>query len=159
MVLITSGEWGKSRKRSVRVEVFWCDGHFLACWLSVCASICWCLFISLQVDVKAQAIKPCLLTLLFSPFLSTCHSPYVCSLSAFLLSFFPFLICFSNISCYPSLCPLVVDTALPSTSFSLCLRPTTGPPSVFVFQTFTLNSSCLSTTSWSGTVQHLIPLP
>lgn len=96
---------------------------------------------------------------LLSPFLSTCSSPYVRSSSTLLLSFLLCLICSCNISCDPLLCPLVADTALPSTSFSLCSRPTTGPPSVFVFPTFTLNSSCLSTTSWSGTVQQLIPLP
>lgn len=56
-------------------------------------------------------------------------------------------------------CLCVVDTVLLSTTSSLCSRPTTGPPSVFVFPTFTLNSSSLSTTSWSGTVLRLIPLP
>lgn len=50
-------------------------------------------------------------------------------------------------------CLCVVDTALPSTTSYLCSRPTTGPPSVSVFPTSTLNSSSLSTTSWSGTVQ------
>lgn len=95
---------------------------------------------------------------LLSPFLSTCASPSVRSSSTLLLSSLLCLLCSCNISCGPFV-PLVADTALPSTSFSLCSRPTTGPPSVFVFPTFTLNSSCLSTTSWSGTVQHLIPLP
>lgn len=96
---------------------------------------------------------------LLSPFLSTCSSPNVRSSSTLLLSSLLCLFCSCNISCGSLLCPPVADTALPSTSFSLCSRPTTGPPSVFVFPTFTLNSSCLSTTSWSGTVQHLIPLP
>lgn len=56
-------------------------------------------------------------------------------------------------------CLCVVDTVLLSTTSSLCLRPTTGPPSVSVFPTSTLNSSSLSTTSWSGTVQCSITLP
>lgn len=53
----------------------------------------------------------------------------------------------------------VIDTVLLSTTSSLCSRPTTGPPSVSVFPTSTLNSSSLSTTSWSGTVQCSISLP
>lgn len=117
-----------------------------------------CLF-PLQVDTQ-EAIKPCLLTsLFFLPFSLLVLPPMYVHCPPFLLSSLLCLICFCNISRDPLLCPLVADTALPSTSFSLCSRPTTGPPSVFVFPTFTLNSSCLSTTSWSGTVQHLIPLP
>lgn len=56
-------------------------------------------------------------------------------------------------------CLCVVDTVPLSTTSSLCLRPTTGPPSVSVFPTSTLNSSSLSTTSWSGTVQCSLSLP
>lgn len=85
------------------------------------------------------------------PFFSTCHPPppTLCCLfpySCLCYSFDYFLLC-------------VVDTVLLSTTSSLCLRPTTGPPSVFVFPTFTLNSSSLSTTSWSGTVQCSVFFP
>lgn len=62
-------------------------------------------------------------------------------------------VCVRVCICLMPLCEFVcVDTALLSTTSSLCSRPTTGPLSVFVFPTFTLNSSSLSTTSWSGTV-------
>lgn len=93
-------------------------------------------------------------------------------LSLYLFVFFPFTLVFHFIfynvcmcvcvccfCSYPRLtllpvaCLCVVDTALPSTTSYLCSRPTTGPPSVSVFPTSTLNSSSLSTTSWSGTVQ------
>lgn len=124
--------------------------------------VSFCLF-PLCVDTLGNKTMFAHITLL-SPFLSTCSSPLVRSSSTLLLSslfFHPPCVLFGSVTSRVTflLCPLVADIALPSTSFSLCSRPTTGPPSVFVFPTFTLNSSCLSTTSWSGTVQHLITFP
>lgn len=106
------------------------------------------------------AIKTCLLTSLFSlPF-----SLLVISLLCVKCSSPTPRHCVHTHVCVTLLtlsvvCLCVVDTVLLSTTSSLCSRPTTGPPSVFVFPTFTLNSSSLSTTSWSGTVQCSIPLP
>lgn len=53
-------------------------------------------------------------------------------------------------SWFETLPPYFVDTALLFTTSSLSLRLITGPLSVSVFPTFTPNSSCISTTSWSG---------
>lgn len=64
--------------------------------------------------------------------------------------FFPFSsFCLLN-SWFETLPPYFVDTALLFTTSSLSLRLITGPLSVSVFPTFTPNSSCISTTSWSG---------
>lgn len=69
------------------------------------------------------------------------------SLSIWLFSHSPtHILC--GISCVVSLLCLVVDTALLFTTTSLRLWPTTGHLAVSVSPT----SSCLSTSSWSGTV-------
>ena len=108
---------------------------------------------------------------LFSPSPSACVLSY---LSLFLcVPSFIFLLCLCrlnlrvNYTCAwmcVSVCVCVcvcvdADTALLSTTSSLCLRPITGPPSVSVSPISILNYSSLSTTTWSGTVSCCSPLP
>ena len=105
--------------------------------------------------------------LLFCPYLSFVTFPVVSLPSfMFLFVFVPsesacqLYVCVNVCFCF-CMCVRVwdADTALLSTTSSLCLRPITGPPSVSVSPISTLNYSSLSTTTWSGTVSCCPPLP
>lgn len=107
-------------------------------------------------------LSPCLSACLSSicPFYVWCFcffpslAPFVC-----LCIFTPMFVWLETFVSVVCVCLCVVETVLPSTTSSLCSRPITGPPSVSVSPTSTLNSSFLSTTSCSGTVQWSLPLP